>query len=121
MSIEQAIADNTAALRDLIAVLSKQSAVATVAPKQEKAKPEPKVEKAPEAPKVEAPAPQDAPPADAPIDFEAVKGPFLELCKVRGADAGRNLLSGFGVAKLSEIKPAEYGAALSAIQKVMAQ
>lgn len=130
MSLEIAITENTAALRDLIAALALQSpgAIAyaqqkalVLEPPEDAPAPEekPKRRKAAPAaaPAVEAPAPAPTPPPEEPaapaITFDDLKTAFLSLLiSSKGRDAGVALLRDFGVGeggKLSDIPADQWG------------
>lgn len=132
MSLELAIAENTAALRALLAHLQSGAVAAPPAPvseapvaKARKAKPAPVVE-APPAPVVEAaPAPEPvkveepaAPPAPA-LTYDDVKIVFLtQLVARHGRDAGVALLKEFGVpegGKLTDVPPEKWPDVVAAI------
>lgn len=114
MSLEDAIAANTAAIRDLIAALANRPAEpAAVAEKPKRARvgqiaPEPTPD----------PAPAAVEPAPA-LTYDAIRVPFLtQLVAKQGREAGAALLKQFGVAdggKLSDIPEAQWPAVLEAI------
>ena len=126
MSLENAILENTTAIRDLIAAMSKAapSAHAQVAATVEAPTIEAPTIEAPtiEAPTIEAPT-AEAPTAEAPtVDFEAVKKPFLMLVNTKGRDAAVALLTAFGVkagGKLGDIPAEKFPEVLDAIKKEM--
>lgn len=64
----------------------------------------------------EKPAAPKEEPAKGPT-YDDVKVPFLALCKEKGEDAGRALLKELGVAKLPDVKPADFPKAIEAIEK----
>lgn len=129
MSIETLLADNTAAIRELIATIKAQayaeaSQPATTKPAPAKAEPKPKVEPKP-APAPE-PAVEDTPEAHAtPADPETlvtldeIKAAVLKLAATKGRDAAVGVLQSFGAAKAPELKPEQYGDALTALNDAM--
>lgn len=134
MSLEALIQENTAAVRELTAVLAKQSMIATNAGgRLAEAAANAAVEKAAgkSAGTTESPAPPPATaqpaaaaeakeaPSAKPLDYEALKTAFLALCKAKGADVGRSVLAEFGIARLPEAKVEQYAAVKGAIDKVM--
>lgn len=136
MSLEQALIDNTAAIRELAAVWSQLNATANAKiaekaaakPKAEP-KPEPKAEPQAEvaqAPKTvaepSAPAAQTAPAAssDASVDYPTLqKAVFLLAGKSREAAAA--VASSFGVKTFKELDAAKWGDALGAVQDKLAE
>lgn len=124
MTLETALAENTAAIRELIAALSLRSPGAIAYAEQkaivlEPPAAEPVVEK-PKAKRAEKPAPEPAPAPAAPaVTYEEIRGPFLtQLVAKKGREAGAELLREFGVAdggKLSDIPQARWGEVLEAI------
>ena len=125
MSLEQAIQENTAVLRELIAVMKgAQVAVPVVVaeetaaveetkpakkgkpekaetPKQEPvATPEPKEEVAPAADEDEGPV----------ATYQDAATAITQLSKVKGRDAAVALLKKFGASKLPEVKPEDFNA-----------
>lgn len=122
MSLEVAIAENTAAIRDLIAALSKAPAIpaaepkAEPAPKAEKPKPElqlePKVEEQKPEPKAEEPKA-----AAAAVDYADVQAAILTLNRARGRDVVLEVLGRFNATKGPELDPADYEAALDALRE----
>lgn len=124
MSIEQALAENTAALRDLVAALKAQPVVGVPAAPAEKT-PEPKAEKkvsAPkkaekvEAPKVEAPKAEEKP---AGASYDDVKATVFALAKIDRAHAVE-LLTQFGVTNAQHLKPEQYAEAVATGQDMLA-
>lgn len=142
MSLEQAIIDNTSAVRDLIAALAtihgegiaKSVAVelpATAAAVVEAKKEEAKLQKA-EAKKPEQAAVSTAQHADtqatpgptaatsgAEVTYEDAKNAILELSKTKGRDAAVAVLSSFGAAKLPDVKPEQIAAVFAAAKKAL--
>ena len=105
MSLEQALAENTAALKAHTAALLGQDApTETVSEKVERVTKSQAAKTAPKAAKKEEPvAPVEAGP-----DYQAVKKSFLALCAEKGKDAGLAVLKPFGVAKCPDLKPEQY-------------
>lgn len=129
MSLEATIQENTTAIRALIATIAQgipttASQVAAVVA----ASPAPVAEAAPA--KKEQPAPKEAtvtaqptaPAAAAPeqkaaatVTFDDLKTHFLALVSTNREKAV-GILSGFGIAKLTEAKPEQYGEIFAAVQ-----
>ncbi|MBU0593340.1 MAG: hypothetical protein KKH74_06330 [Gammaproteobacteria bacterium] len=135
MSIEQALAENTSAIRELIAALSngipttgaQVDAVVAEAPasKAEAKKPAAAEKPAPssgttsESAASSAPSASGEPPVK--LDYDAIKKPFLALVNKKGRDAAAKLLANFGVdagkgGKLSDIPTEKYADVLAAIE-----
>ena len=124
MSLEQALIENTATLRELIAVMKGAQVASPVVveetaaiqetkpakkgkpekaetPKQEPvATPEPKEEVAPVADEDEGPA----------ATYQDAATAITQLSKVKGRDAAVALLKKFGASKLPEVKPEDFNA-----------
>ena len=127
MSIETLLADNTAAIRELIATLKAQAYVeasqpATTKPAQVKAEPKPKAaaKPAPE-PVVEDTPEAAATPADPEtlVSLDEIKAAVLKLAATKGRDAAVAVLQSFGAAKAPELKPEQYAPALDALNNAM--
>lgn len=150
MSLEAAIAENTSAIRELIAALSAGTATQkTAAPENPTRAAQPashadtprtaeaaaavaptskarRSEAAP--PAAAAPTPAEAADAGTAPDasagatpsFDEVRTAMLGLGKVKGRAAVAEMLAEFGVTRLPEIKPDQYGAMAQAIAKAMA-
>lgn len=127
MSIETLLADNTAAIRELIATIKAQvyaeaSQPATTKPAPAKAEPKPKAEpkSAPE-PAVEDTPESHATPADPEtlVTLDEIKAAVLKLAATKGRDAAVAVLQSFGAAKAPELKPEQYGDALTALNDAM--
>lgn len=106
MSIEQALAENTAALHALTAVLGKLG----IAPPAQIALPvdaSPKVEK----PKVEKPKAEKAAPAV--LDYALVGAAITSYAAVNGREAALAKLATLNVKSGKELKPEQYAAALA--------
>lgn len=112
MSIEQALAENTAALHALTALLGKLGIVPPAAAAEPTAKVEkPKAEK----PKAEKPAPAPAAePAAAATDYAPVGAAITAYAAANGREAAIAKLATFGVKSGKELKPDQYAAALAA-------
>lgn len=126
MSIETLLAENTAAIRELIATIKAQAyaeatqPATTKAPKLKpendptntKPAPEPVVEDTPEA---------HATPADPEtlVTLDEIKAAVLKLAATKGRDAAVGVLQSFGAAKAPELKPEQYGDALTALNNAM--
>jgi predicted component of type VI protein secretion system len=108
MSLEQALADNTAALHAHTAALLGKS-TETISDKLDR------VEKtvAPKATTKAATKKEEPKAAEGP-DYEAVKKSFLALCTAKGKDAGLAVLKPFGVAKCPELKPEQFAEFITA-------
>lgn len=132
MSLEAVIAENTAAMKELTALL-KGGAVPVVqvepeqapAPAPKKDKPA-KAEKPVEQPKAEEPAPEaPAPEPEAPAE-EAPALTYDEVAKSVKAAAMRSrakameILASFKIKHLSEAKPAHYPAIKAALDEIVA-
>ena len=125
MSLELAIQQNTEALNVLVSLLKSGNVPAVltpkVAPKDAVVK---TVNPTPAAPalKVEAVA-VAAETAQAKITYEDIRKPFLDMVNKKGRSVAEALLLDLGLEpgqKLSAIAEADYGKALSAIQKASA-
>lgn len=131
MSIEQALAENTSAIHQLIAALSNGIApthaqvAAVVAEAPAKAeKVEAKKPTQTDKPASPPPVAETAAPA-AVLDYEAIKRPFLALVNKKGRDAAAALLAHFGIdagkgGKLSDIPADKYAEVLDAINEASA-
>jgi len=139
MSLEIAIQENTAALRELIAAISKglpvaASTVAEVAAKS--AEVTAKTEKAAEVKKPAAQTASSQPgaqpqsegqkaaaqesPAAADVTYDDVKAAVIELSKEKGREMTVALLSRHGVAKAPDLQPEQYAAVVGDVKKVLA-
>ena len=114
MSLEATIAENTAALRELIAALSKGvpttvaqvEAVVTEA-KAEKTKPAAKVEKT-------EPAKAETFPDGEGVTYQDAAAVITKLSRIKGRDAAVALLAKFGAAKLPDVKPEQFADVIDA-------
>lgn len=125
MSIETLLADNTAAIRELIATIKAQayaeaSQPAATKPAPAKAEPKPKPAPAP-TPVVEDTPEAHATPADPEtlVTLDEIKAAVLKLAATKGRDAAVGVLQSFGAAKAPELKPEQYAPALDALTKAM--
>ena len=127
MSIETLLADNTAAIRELIATIKAQTyaevsqpATTKVAPAKAEPKPKAETKPAPESVVVDTPE-AHATPADPEtlVSLDEVKAAVLKLAATKGRDAAVAVLQSFGVAKAPELKPEQYAPALDALTKAM--
>lgn len=129
MSIEQALAENTAAIKELIAMWGKLNAQAKTVDKAPAettvtaaGKPvEAKVEKAGEKPKAEKPAAvekdkaESKPKAEAPVaDYAPVGAAITAFAAANGRDATLAKLAEFGVTSGKALKPEQYADVLAA-------
>lgn len=131
MSLEIALQENTAAIRELIAAISKgipttaQQVAAVVqeaqvedkpakaekkakAEKAESAKVEPAVTQEPKADA--APAADEEGPVEPEVTYQDAAAAITQLSKVKGRDAAVALLKKFGASKLPEVKPEDFAA-----------
>lgn len=127
--LEEAIKENTNAIRELIAAIGKGvpttsaqvAAVVAESPKQEEAAAK-KEQATPAQKEAIATAQPTAPAADAPeqkaaatVTFDILKTQFLALVNANREKAV-GILKGFGLAKLSDAKPEQYGEIFAAVQ-----
>ena len=122
MSLEQVIAENTAAIKELIAVFQGAN-TKTAAPKAEKVE-APKAEKAQKAEPQSSGAtkePESTAPSDSgtsePITFAQLADLFRVLLASKGPEVGRATLDLFTKGKLSAIPEDQWEAAAEAIRK----
>lgn len=116
MSLEIQLAENTAALKTVSELLAqffannhvKQPVAASAEPKKVETKAVQKVDTP--APAVETPA--AAP--DAPT-YDTVKAELLKLIAAKGSDAGKAVLTAFGVANGKQLKAEQYPEVLRSI------
>ena len=134
MSLELALAENTAALNALIAIFTAQaSAAQTAAPEAAAAPkfpaptpaPKQKAAPAPTAPTAEAaetaPAAKAEPQADpephateAPPDYATTAKAVNDLVKARGRQAAIDVLASFGADTLKAVQPEQFAAVIAA-------
>lgn len=120
MTLEAAIQENTSAIRELIAAISKGvptttaqvAAVVAEAPKTDKSAKAVTEPEAPAKPETAAPATSQAasdsaPAASAPT-YEEVKHAIVKLSGSKGRDAVVSLLSEFGAGKGPDLKPEQF-------------
>ena len=112
MSLEQAIQENTAAIRELIAALGKGAPSQAAAPVENPPVEEPKVEKPAKEKKQQAPAAmpeskeEAAPAADepAPVSYDDCAQAVTKLAKTKGRPAAVALLGQFDLKTLQDAK-----------------
>lgn len=134
--LEQALQENTLALRELIALMKTGRKPQAEQPAVEaEAKAEPAAAPAPAAPAAADPAPQPVPapapaaaapaPAEAPapaakaetkIDFDQVKALFRQRQKEWGASRLKEILQRFGAARLTEVLPEHWPEVLKLLE-----
>jgi hypothetical protein len=134
MSIEEALAANTAAIIALTSAISagnKPTAIES-APAAPAAKPgkkaaaaNPPAVAAPVAAPPVAPAPTTSPVATAPAatatpSFKAVADALVEVVAKRNREAGIDLLAKYGAAKVPELKPEDYRAFIDDAKALLA-
>lgn len=136
MSIETLLAENTAAIRELIATIKAQAYAEVSQPATTKPAPEPEskatfrinknhpqieVIKALATPVVEDTPEAHATPADPEtlVTLDEIKAAVLKLAATKGRDAAVGVLQSFGAAKAPELKPEQYGDALTALNNAM--
>lgn len=142
MSLEQAIEENTAAIRELIAIMGKPQQVSNIAGihevpvrylnEQVPAKEEPEAKKPTPAPTAE---PVSSPPVAEPVTeviaqeqplpstvdlMKDVVPVFLNLCKAKGREAGAAVLAKWNVEKITKVPADQLGEVLAEIQRVAA-
>ena len=140
MSLEQAIAENTAALNALIGVWSQLNATANAKiaaaaapaaevkadkPKAEKPKAEPKAEVAADPKPAAEPSAPEAPAAStasssAPIEYPVLQKAVFALAG-KSRDAAAAVAAGFGVKTFKELPADQWGAALAAVNDKLAE
>ena len=123
MSLEQALAENTAAIKELIAVWGKLNAQAKTIDKapadtvvKAAGKPvEAKVEKAAEAPKAEVKKEEPKAEAAAPVaDYAPVGAAITAFAAANGREPTLAKLAAFGVTSGKALKPEQYADVLAA-------
>lgn len=130
MSLEQALAENTAAIRELIAALSTNPVAAPAPAPEETRKPEtvavadaepekkkPEAKKETEKEKTPEPAPENAP--EQPT-YQETAAAITKLSRAKGREAAVAVLQSFGAEKLPEVDPSQFSAVLAAVQEAMA-
>lgn len=132
MSIEQALAENTAAIRELIEAIKNgvPTTTAQVEAVAAEAKAEkPKAEKKTEAPKPEPEAEEssaatqeqkDEPAAAEGITYEAVAAAITKLSRTKGRDAAVGVLAQFDAKKLPDVAPEKFAEVLAAAEEALA-
>lgn len=107
MSLEIAIQENTSALRELIAAISKGIPTTSTQLAAVIAEAPVKVEETGKAKEPEVTA-ASAPVTATIVDYEAVKKATLELSKAKGREATVAVLKRFGAEKAPDLKPEQY-------------
>lgn len=131
MSLEQAIRENTEAVRELIAALGSTNSVSAPAASEAVAQPAPAPKAAPakakpapapkaEEPVVPAPAPAPAPAAEPAIPYTDVATAVTDLAKAKGRQAAVDLLASFDVARATELRAEQYASVIAAAKVAMA-
>ena len=129
-SLEQALIDNTAALRELVAIWTRRAATyaAATPPAADDVQKTDATAEAPAAPAKPAkakpaPAAQDVQKMDAPahaaapaIDYAQVGPAITAYAAAHGRQATLDKLASFGVKSGKELKPEQYAAALAAFK-----
>lgn len=126
MSLEQAIIDNTAAIRELIAAISNGipttgAQVAAVVEEVKAEEKQAKVDKKTKSETKEAPKSTEAPAvtqeqkdesaaAAVEVTYQEAAAAITSLSRVKGRDAAVALLKKFGAAKLPDVKPEDFAA-----------
>lgn len=110
MTLEAAIQENTAALRELIGILANS----TPAPAKAAKKKEPEAPQQPEP----RPAPTAAP--SAAVTYDDAKRAILKLSAEKGRDAAVAILGKHGAAKLQDVKPEHYADVLREATEALA-
>ena len=116
MSLEAAVQENTAALRELIAHLA--AGGAPVAPKSVK-KPE-TVKTEPVAAQAAAVESAGQPVDVVVVEYDDVKDAIIKLSSKKGRDAAVAVLKQFSAAKVPDLKPEDYAAVHAAASKLLA-
>lgn len=117
MSLEQALAENTAAIRELITALSANPVAAPVP--EETRKPEMDVDAEPEKKKPEAKKETENEKAPEQPTYQETAAAITKLSRAKGRDAAVAVLQSFGAAKLPEVDPSQFSAVLAAVQEAM--
>ncbi|AQW29107.1 hypothetical protein JK151_08970 [Ralstonia syzygii subsp. celebesensis] len=118
MSLEVAIQENTAAIRDLIAAIASGAAVPAAADKvvaaSTKSKTEAKQEAVPPVANTE--AAEEGAPA---VTYNEAASVITKLSRAKGRDAALKVLQGFGADNLKGIKPEQFADVMGAAQKAL--
>lgn len=123
MSLEIALAENTATMKQLIELL-KGGAIATTAPEEPKKtrKPRGEAPPEPETPKAEAKAPEPKPepetPATPAVEYKQVSDAITRLAAQNRA-AAVEILASFGVKRGPDLKTEQYADALAKLQAAL--
>lgn len=119
MSLEQALADNTAAIRELIAALAHQAPAAPKAAKAEKAAATPPAP-APAPVEPAAPAPAPASPSEPAVDYATLQKAVFALAG-KSREAAAAVAQSFGVKTFKELDASRWGEALAAVNAKLAE
>lgn len=117
MSIEQALAENTSAIRELIAAI--RAGVPTTAARVAAEVPDAAEHGKTAAQAVEALAGHANKPTPT-ATYEDAKAAVLKISKEKGRDAAVAVLSTFGVQKLPDLQPENYGALVAKVDEALA-
>lgn len=129
MSLESAIAENTAALNKLITILSTASPLEMLKPpiaaiKEERVEPKKKAEtvksegqQAPSNPAEEKPAQ----PEDTEITYAQTAQAVVDLSKAKGRPAAEALLAKFDATNLTQVLPEKFAEVIAAAQQAMGE
>jgi hypothetical protein len=124
MSLETALADNTAALRelrDLLARVSMPAATVEVpAPKPQARSAAPTAPTSPTAEAAPAVAPETTAPETSAPTYDDVKRAIIDVSKAKNYDGALALLKEFGVTKGPDLKPEQYGAVVARAAELLA-
>ena len=129
MSLEIAIAENTNAIRELIAAIracapttaAQVAAVVAEAPEAETAKAKiPAKDPAKDPATAEVSDAAEHGKTAATATYEDAKAAVLKISKEKGRDAAVAVLSAFGVQKLPDLQPENYGALVAKVDEALA-
>jgi hypothetical protein len=122
MSLELAIAENTRAINQLIAILRDQAANPVPAELKQAPEPEqliqedpPKTKKA----KKEEPAPAPEPETPKAVTYAEAASAVTKLVKEKGREAAKALLAGFNATNLKEIPEARFADVIAAAENAL--
>lgn len=131
MSLEQALQENTAAIKELIAAWLKAGGVPVAAAPAESEQPEQKAETKNKAkaallaakpkpePKPE-PEPQPEPQTEPTVDYPTLQKAVFALANAKGRDAVVELIKAeFGVGSAKELKPGQWADALAKVNAAL--
>lgn len=116
MSIEQALAENTAAINNLAAILSTQGGEGLASPKADKPAGKTATTKTTTKKTTNEAAVETA----ADVSYDDVKTRVLELSKAFGRDTTVDVLSRFGVGKAPDLTEDQYGDFIAKADAVLA-